>query len=204
VITHKAGLASTLAHNHCIYPASYTVEASSDGASPDQTHFLLKFPATALANDEDATSARWYPYLKAAGVLDVPFKKVCEADRKTIHEHMLAENQLDAEHFPNISAELKTVREQASTVGSKTFAYEGTVALTVHGKTVVHPFAANMDVTGDIVHVEAVGTFSFTDFGIKPYSAVLGAVRNQDTFHVYVNAQARRGDAAGTSKAPIP
>ncbi len=30
----------------------------------------------------------------------------------------------------------------------------------------------------------ALGTFDFTDFGIKPYSAFLGAVKNQDAFHV--------------------
>ena len=204
VVTHKAGIASALAHDHLVYPETYTTELSADPAHPDQAHFKLQFATTALVNDDPAAKEKWYPYIKAAGILDVPFKAVCEKDRKTIREHMLDENQLDAEHYPTISAELKSIREQQSTHGENAYAYEAAIALTVHGKTVEHPFAANIKPNGDTVHVEAMGTFNFTDFGIKPFSAFLGAVRNQDTFHVYVNAQAKRGDAGETTKSPTP
>ena len=204
VVTHKAGLAGALAHDHFVYPESSTSELSGDPDHPDQAHFKLQFATTALVNDDPAAKEQWYPYVKAAGILNVPFKKVCEKDRKTIREHMLDENQLDAEHFPTISAELKSLRQQASTRGENTYAYEAAVALTVHGKTVVHPFAVNINFKDDTVHVEAVGSFNFTDFGITPFSAFLGTVRNQDAFHVYVNAQAKRVDAGESAKSPSP
>jgi polyisoprenoid-binding protein YceI len=204
VVTHKAGIASALAHDHFVYPETYTTELSADPAHPDQAHFKLQFATTALVNDDPTAKEKWYPHVKAAGILDAPFKKVCERDRKTIREHMLDESQLDAEHYPTISAELKGIREQGSTHGDNTYAYEATVALTVHGKTVEHAFAANIKPNGDTVRVEAVGSFNFTDFGIAPYSAFLGAVRNQDTFDVYVNAQAKREDTGGKAQPPKP
>ena len=204
VVTHKAGLAAALAHDHFVYPGTYTAELSTDPAHPDQPHFKLEFATAALVNDDSAAKAKWYPYVKAAGILDTPFKNVCEKDRQTIHEHMLAENQLDAERYLKISAELKAVREQQSTHGEKNYAYEATVAFTVHGKTVERPFAANIDPKGDTVHFEAVGSFNFTDFGVTPFSAFLGTVRNQDTFHVYVNATAQRDSTGDAAKSPAP
>jgi len=198
IVTHKAGIASALAHNHMVYPSSYTAETSYDPAHPDQSRFLLRFPVAALVIDDPEAKARHFPGINASGILDTPFPEVSGKDRKTIRENMLAESQLDAEHYPEISAELKGVRLQQSTQGDKTYAYEATVALTVHGTAVERPFSANLEVTDDTVHVEAVGSFKFTDFGIKPYSAFLGAVRNQDTFHVYVDAKAKRREG-GTS-----
>jgi len=192
VVTHKAGFAARLAHNHMIYPSTYTAEASVDPAHQDQAHFRLRFPVTALVVDDSAAKTRWYPGIQAAGILDEPFPEVSEKDRQSIGEHMLAKNQLDADKYPEISAELKGIRAKASTQGEKSFAYEATVALTVHGVTVERPFAANIEATGDAVHVEAASSFNFTDFGIKPYSAFLGAVRNENTFYVYVNLKAQR------------
>jgi hypothetical protein len=44
--------------------------------------------------------------------------------------------------------------------------------------------------TGEELTVEAVGDFAFTDFGIKPYSALFGALGNQDKFHMLVSMKA--------------
>ena len=43
-----------------------------------------------------------------------------------------------------------------------------------------------------IVTAEIFGEFRFKEFGIEPYSTMLGAIRNDDRFHLYVNTVARR------------
>ncbi len=53
------------------------------------------------------------------------------------------------------------------------------------------PVPARYELADGILTIEAIGAFNFTDFGIKPYSAFLGAVKNEDEFHVYVNLSAR-------------
>ena len=55
--------------------------------------------------------------------------------------------------------------------------------------------AADIAFDGDgALTIEAVGDFAFTEFGIKPFSAALGAVRNKDAFRVYVNVTAAPSD----------
>ncbi len=142
--------------------------------------------------DDPAAKERWFPGITAAQLLDHPFATVSEADRATIRGHMLAKGQLDAAAYPSLSAELREVKARPSQRASKHYAYEAIVALTVHGKTVERPFAVNLEFGGDAVHVEAAGAFRFSDFGITPYSALLGAVRNQDAFQVFVDFQAKR------------
>jgi hypothetical protein len=37
------------------------------------------------------------------------------------------------------------------------------------------------------LHAEALGELRFTEFGIEPYTAALGAVKNADQFHLWVD-----------------
>ena len=193
VVTHKAGVGSALAHDHFIYPSQYKSDISVDPAHPEQARFRMQFPVTALVVDDPQAKTRWFPEIKAAGILDHPFPEVSEKDRAKIREHMLDEGQLDAQRFPEISAELKSITEKKSDTGGKGLGYEVSVALTAHGKTVERPFLVNIEQTGDTARVKGFGSFKFTDFGIKPFSAFLGAVRNQDLFHVFVDMKAKGG-----------
>ena len=61
-----------------------------------------------------------------------------------------------------------------------------TLAFTVHGKTVKRECPANIVVEENGLKVDAVGAFKFSEFGIKPYSAMAGAVKNADEFHLFV------------------
>jgi len=74
------------------------------------------------------------------------------------------------------------------------FTHQAQVALTVHRTTVIRPAVVRFDELGDEMRIEAVGQFRFTDFGIEPYSAFLGAVKHLDGFYVYVNFTATRDD----------
>lgn len=197
VVTHKGGFAARLAHNHLVYPTDYTVVLSGAPDDFGTAVFKLSFPTTALAVDAPAVQAKWFPHLKRAGVLDAPFAEVSDSDRATIAEHMLGEEQLDAAAHPEIAAELRQIVEQPSKRGETVFRWTATVAFTVHAKTVARDFAANVDSTGDRVTVEAVGRFTFGEFGIEPYSAFWGAVKNKDEFDVYVHVAAVPKTAPG-------
>ncbi len=192
VVTHKTGIAAGLAHNHFVFPGRYTAEASVDQAHLEQAHFRLQFQTTDLVADGSAEKNRWFPGVKADGILDDPFPEISEKDRGKIRESMLGKDQLDARRFPEIVAELKRISQKSATAGSKSFAYEAIVALTVHGTTVERPFLLNIQQTGDTARIEGVGSFTFTAFGIKPFSGFLGAVRNEDVFHVFVDMKAKR------------
>jgi hypothetical protein len=191
VITHKAGFASGAAHNHLVAAAGYRATLAFDAAAPLASRFELKLSSDRLAVDPWDLEQALYPRFEQLGILDQPFSEVADKDRQKIRESMLAKGQLDAAGSPEIVARVTEVREQAATHGEVEFPYAVMLELEVRGRKVVKPVAGRYQVTGGVLTVEAVGSFRFTDFGIEPFSAFLGAVKNQDAFHVYVNLKGR-------------
>jgi polyisoprenoid-binding protein YceI len=99
---------------------------------------------------------------------------VPDADQKKVKENMLSDEQLDATKFPTMSfVSSKLSRDDA---GALTCAGK----LTVHGvtKDVVFPVTVK---TGDrVMEGDAKVRFKTSDFGVKPYSAALGLIKNKD------------------------
>lgn len=194
IVTHKAGFASGRAHNHFVAAASYTVRAEGEEGGVAGAVFELELAAEDLAFDSLELQRRWYPRLAALGILDEPFGEPSDKDRAKIRQTALGPKQLDAKSFPTIRARLVDLAEEPATLGEVELAYRATLELEVHGRTARRPLAASVRWEGDTLHVEAAGTFRFSDFGVEPFSAFLGAVKNQDDFHVYVCFEASRGD----------
>jgi hypothetical protein len=195
IITHKAGVAAKMAHNHLVVAKAYSSTIQNSGETIEGLSFTLTVPVKELAADLPEQQRKWYPEIENAGILDEPFSEISEADRQKISESMFSEGQLDAEQHPEIKAELVSIESSQSTVGEKTFEHAATIRFTVHGKTVERAVPANVSLEDGVLSVEATGRFRFTEFGIKPYSAFLGAVKNQDAFDVYVHMQAIAGEA---------
>jgi hypothetical protein len=191
VVVHKAGIAARFAHNHFICAKEYTAKLDVEGSDAATAKFEIALPVAKLVADAPDAHAKWYPAVEKAGILDEPFVALEEDDRKSVATHMLAKDQLDAGQFPVITAKTVAVRAEASTQGKQHFTHKVTVALTVHGKTVERECAAAISIVADRVTVDAVGAFTFSEFGIKPYSAMLGAVKNKDPFHVVVHIAAK-------------
>jgi hypothetical protein len=192
VVTHKTGVAAALAHNHFVYAREYTCEIQQPGDALESGQFNLTFPTTNLVADDPAAKTKWYPRIEALRILDEPFPEISEKDRAKIRETMLSKEQLDAAQFPDIRAEVKGIKAAASKHGKLECTHNVTLALTVHGKTVEHEVPVRIEVSGDTAKVEGAGKFAFTEFGIKPYSAMMGAVKVTDGFDVYVNLVAKR------------
>ncbi len=186
IVTHKAGFASGKAHNHLIAASNYEARLELDGSNPLSSRFQLELAAEDLVVDGPEQRKEWYPRLEALGILDEPFKELSQKDREKIRETMLSKKQLDAAAYPKIRVRVEEILAESSTLGDEEFAYRVMVRFDVHGREVVAPIAARYVGDGGAVRIEAVGTLRFEDFGIKPYSAFLGAVKNQNEFHVYL------------------
>jgi hypothetical protein len=187
VVTHKAGLASGLAHNHLVAATGYDVDFAFDPESLATTRFELSASVEELVVDDPAMEAAWFPHIRELGILEEPFGEPSDGDRRKIRDSMLGPKQLDAEAFPTLSATLVSVRELTPLPDGEAFPWRATVALQAHGTRVEHELAARYGVEGGRVTVEAFGVFLFSELGIKPFSAFLGAVKNRDDFHVYVH-----------------
>ena len=187
IVTHKAGFASGLAHDHLIAASDYEARLKFDPASPTSTRFEFRAKAEALLADDPDLQKKWYPRLETLEILSEPFAKVSDKNRAKIHGSMLGKKQLDAERFPEISGSISKVVDAED----PDFPYLVTITLDVHGQRVQREIRGRYEQTENGVDLEAVGEFRFTDFGIKPFSAFLGAVKNRDNLHLYVRLRAR-------------
>lgn len=190
VVTHKAGLAAGLAHNHLVTARGYEVSLTLSADAPETAAFEIEVDVTDLSVDEPSLQAAWYPRLELAGILDEPFEEISEKNRGKIRRSMLGAKQLDAASHPRIRARLANLEPHDEKLGALETSWRGTLALEVHGRTVEKPVLASIRWEEGVAHLEAVAAFSFSDFGIQPFSAMLGAVKNRDEFHVYVNFKA--------------
>lgn len=191
VVVHKAGIAARFAHNHLVYPGEYTAALSLENGGPATAQFSLSFPTEKLLVDAPEMHKKWYPALEKAGILIEPFKALNEKDRSTISEHMLGAGQLDAKQYPKISVTLATLRAEPNTKESEKFTHTATIEFTVHGKTIERDCPTSIAIEDRGAVIDAMGEFKFSDFGIKPYSAMMGAVKNKDTFHIYTRIVAK-------------
>ena len=187
IVTHKGGFASGRAHNHMATAVGYEAHLVIDSEAPLGARFELELPTERLEIDRWDLQQAWYPRLEALGVLDEPFRELSKEKRAKIRDTMLSKKQLHAAEFPRITARVASIAERVSKAGEVSFPYAVTLALTVRGRTVERTVTARYEVGEGRLTIEAVGRFRFTDFGIKPFSAFLGAVKNQDEFHVYLH-----------------
>lgn len=191
VVTHRAGVAAALAHNHFVYPREYTAKIGKAAEALETGRFSITFPTSNLVPDDPKAAAQWYPRLEALGILNKPFTALSDKNRAKVREAMLSKEQLDAARYPAIRAEVTAVRAEESRVGTLDCTHMATVAFTLHGKTVERDVPVRIELGDNTVKVEGTAQFRFREFGIKPYSAMLGALKVEDTFDVYVHLVAK-------------
>jgi polyisoprenoid-binding protein YceI len=158
----KEGAAATLAHDHTVHATEVTGQVTADPAAPDSASVSVTIQTKTLVNDD--------PQVRRQFGLD-PI--VPEKDKKAVEESMKGDTQLDVEKYPTINFASTSVEkngDKLTLVGD----------FTLHGvtKRIKMPIAVKIvdnTLTGD-------GKIRFlqSDYGIKPYSAFLGAVKNKD------------------------
>lgn len=165
----KAGAASGLAHDHVIKATGLTGSVVVDPASLATAAVEVTVQTKGLVNDE--------PLLRKRYGLE---GEVNEKDRAAILDNMRNEDQLDIQKFPTIRFVSTSVVPGAGT------------ALTLKGRLTIKGVTKDISLPCDVAikdkTVDGKGTVRLktSDFGIEPYSAFLGAVRNQDEIILHV------------------
>lgn len=188
VLTHKAGIGSGLAHDHLIVAARPAMRLEFEPGRPEGTTFTFTVAAGALEIDAPAARAAWKGRFKELGIHSGDLPPVSESDRRKVRAAMLGESQLDEAKFPEIRAEVTGLARRDA---KATAQWTVQLRLTIHGKTIERSLPATFSAESNRLSAEIVGEFLFSEFGIEPYSTMLGAIRNDDRFHLFVQILAR-------------
>jgi polyisoprenoid-binding protein YceI len=195
VVVQTTGLAARFAPDHLIHASEYDLLLVLDPAAPESAVFGGSISVADLVVDDVTLQREVEARLMELGILEDAYDEVSDGDRESVRASMLAEDQLDADRHASIEAELVSI----SPSGDEAFPWTLTGALTVRGTRVEVPLRARLELEHDgegaRVRIEAFGALRFTDLGIEPYSAFLGAVRNRDEFHLYLDLVARGPDS---------
>lgn len=188
IVTFRGGVAGRLAHDHLVHAGDFRASLRFDPESPERSTFMGDLEVRDLVVDELDRMARVQPVLQQFDLLPREFGDVGDQGRIDVREHMLAEDQLHSEAWPEISFRSLAV-EQAE--DDEAFPWRIDAALTVRGEERATTLRARWELDDEgALTVQAAGEFHFTDFGIEPYSAFFGTVRNQDRFVLFMELRA--------------
>lgn len=170
IYTFKEGLLSAVAHDLELRVTRFSVEVGPPSESP-----------TPLLAHLDATSLRVVTAL-AGGK---PHAALGEADTRNIERTIVTE-VLEARRFPEIRYRARAVTGQGTHRR-----IEGTLSL--HGRD--RPLALEAVLDGASWRAEV--TIHQPDFGIKPYSAMLGTLKIKPQIRLVLTLPAGAADALG-------
>jgi len=192
VLVHRAGIASNLAHDHLIVARAPECELDFDPVAPEVTRFAFGQAVLALDVDPPAERQRLAPRLAQLGALSGGLPAIPDEDRRKIRAAMLDARQLFAERFPEIRGELVGVERRGSSDASRVaLGWSARLRVVLRGETAETTAPLRWELVDGELVAEALAELRFSDFRIEPYSAALGAVRNADRFHLYVELVAR-------------
>jgi polyisoprenoid-binding protein YceI len=160
VVTYQRGtLGSAMAHDHAVVATHYSGTVHWDPADPSACRVAVDVPALALRVDPPGARAR--AGLEGSAPVE---------DQPKIEENFNGDRQLDSARFPVLT--FRAERCAARPDGK----VDVTGPLTVHG--VARPTTVAMTITADGATFGARGRFTanHADFGMKPFTAAMGAV----------------------------
>jgi polyisoprenoid-binding protein YceI len=168
----KTGLGSGLAHDHVVRAQSFSGQATLNEAKDYQTlAFTVSVDAASLIPDEPAARQRH----AVSGT-------VPESDRLKVRENMLGTEQLDVARFPNIvfkSTELALRPDTLKVI------FKGSFEL--HGVTQTLEFPVSLKRSPDRIEGHANIRLKTSDYGITPYSAAMGLIKNKDEIELVLH-----------------
>ncbi|MGH8179304.1 MAG: YceI family protein [Steroidobacter sp.] len=175
ILVYRGGALSRLGHNHVITSKSVSGRAWIHPTFA-KSGFELSFPVSELVVDDLETR-------RAAGAEFTA--EISAASLEGTRKNMLRPEVLDAERFP-------TIELRAANVAGSLESPRITARITIRGATRDVEVPTKLSVQG--ARLSAMGEFDIqqTDFGIKPFSAALGALEVQDRLHIRFNIVANK------------
>ncbi len=176
VLVYRGGAFASLGHNHVI--ASRSLAGVIDVRDPPSAStFELHLPVAEFTVDE--------PQLRSGRGPDFA-NAVSDSAREGTRRNMLAEDQLDAVHFPQI-----VVRAVSFTGGPHSFAARFEVSMRGKRYTLEVPVQVDRP-DADRLHITSKFPVSQRALGLTPLSVMLGAIQVEDMLAIEVDLSARR------------
>ena len=161
-------------HKHVIVAKKVRGEVTYDAEAPSASKVVVTVPASALVPDEDAVRKR-------AGL-----EPLSANDQARIAETMRGPGQLEVEQHPALHFESTAVKS----LGPGKLQVTGRLSL--HGVTREVTLPVTLTVRDGVLESEGRLTIRHSDFGITPYSAVLGALKNLDPIDLELKLVGRK------------
>ena len=172
----KEGAAAALAHDHVVSAGEIRGMVILDAADHASARVDVEVTTKGLVNDD--------PKVRKRFGLDPAMP---DKDRADVLEHMRADGQLDVAKYPVITF------VSTSVVPGEGDKMTLTGKFTLHGVTKEVKLPITVKATGDVVEGRGSMRFNTSDYGIEPYSAFFGAVKNKDgvilTVHLVATAK---------------
>lgn len=173
----KSGAGASLAHDHVVRAGKVSGKAALDDAgTPESLSLELTVDAASLVPDEPEARRKYH----------LPNTPVPENDRKKVLQNLLSDEQLDAAKFPVIGFIVSKVYREESGV------WQCLGKLTLHGVTKELLFPITVKTSDRVVEGDARVRFRTSDFGVQPYSAALGLIKNKDEVELVVHVVLKR------------
>ncbi len=166
-------VASGLGHDHAISPRTFEGEVTWDPDDLSACEVAISFPVSALFPDP--------PGLRERAGLD-PDGAVGDKDKQQIKKNFMKSSQLDASDHPTIA-----YRANRCTPSSQSGRVDVTGTLTIRGVGVELTVPMKVDATASSFRAEGQFTSTHTAFGFKPYTNLLGALRNLNRLEFVVD-----------------
>lgn len=167
ILLYRGGTLARLGHNHVMTAAGLKGRVWIH-PTLEKSGFELAFPVARLSVDD--------PEARRAAGKDFP-PDIPQADRDGTRKNMLRAEVLDAEHHPTVT--LRSVR-----VAGTPQAPQITVRITIRNVSRDVAVSSTMKVAGTSLTASGEFDIQQSDFGIKPFSAALGALEVQDRLHI--------------------
>jgi polyisoprenoid-binding protein YceI len=162
-------VAARLAHDHAIEATEVSGRVDYDPATPEATTVTIEAKTASLRVDDPDVR-------KTLSLVGDPSAK----DRAEIEKAMRSSGQLDSNRFPAIRfASSRVVRQQDGRLLV-------TGVLTLRGVSREVALPVEVREQGGAYRGRGTVTFRPSLFGIPPYSALLGAIRNKDEVVLHV------------------
>lgn len=166
----RGGVAAAFAHNHVIRATDFSGGTSFDPEFPSTPSMSVEARTDSLKVDEPAVRQKH----RLAEV-------VSDKDRRKIQATMESAEQLDVARFPTMKFQSTKVEKESD--GK----YIVSGDLTIHGVKRSVSFPVTVSDKGEELRGQASLRFKQSDFGIKPFSIMMGAVRNEDEAVLYLD-----------------
>ena len=164
VFKDTSALGSSWAHDHVIRAADFEGEVLYNADDIGECEVNFTMPVDSLIVDEsDMRSLVGYG------------DEISSDDRATIREHMMADDQLNSDRYSEI-----TFASTSCELTSQNSVLVVNGGLTVRGTTANVSIDVPFSVQEDKFYAESTFEVKHADFGMEPYSAYGGFVRNDD------------------------